>query len=112
MTDPASLVLSPEEIYAITHYKLPKKQLAALREMGIPAQLRLIDNTVCVLRAHVTHPGSALVPLAQEPQLKSTRRLQEVNGSGARPVRKSVREREKEPQLKSTRRQSVEPSGG
>jgi hypothetical protein len=30
------LTLSSQEIYAITHYKLPKKQLAALREMGIP----------------------------------------------------------------------------
>jgi len=38
MTEPSDLVLSPEEIYAITHYKVPKKQLAALQEMGIPAR--------------------------------------------------------------------------
>jgi hypothetical protein len=53
------LTLSSDEIYAITHYKLPKKQLAALQAMGIPAQLRRIDNTVCVLRAYVRNPGSA-----------------------------------------------------
>jgi hypothetical protein len=53
------LILSTDEIYAITHYKLPKKQLAALRAMGIPAQLRRIDNTVCVLRAYVRNPGGA-----------------------------------------------------
>jgi hypothetical protein len=52
------LTLSNDEIYQITHYKLPKKQLAALRELGIPAQLRKIDNTVCVLRAHLTNPST------------------------------------------------------
>lgn len=87
MSEPSDLVLSPEEIYAITHYKVPKKQLAALLEMGIPAHLRKIDHTVCVLRAHVTNP-SAAPPAA----------------GAAGPVRKSVREREEGPQLKSTRR--------
>ena len=91
MTELSALVLSPEEIYEITHYKVPKKQLAALQEMGIPATLRRIDNTVCVLRAHVTNPT---VPAAPGP------------------VRKSVREREVGPQLKSTRRlQQVEGNG-
>lgn len=85
MAEPSDLVLSPEEIYAITHYKLPKKQLAALREMGIPAQLRRIDNTVCVLRAHVTNPSMPEVP------------------STPGPVRKSVREAGGGPQLKSSR---------
>lgn len=94
MTEPNDLVLSPDEIYAITHYKLPKKQLAALREMGIPAQLRRIDNTVCVLRAHVTNPTAPAAPGAPGP------------------VRKSVREREEGPQLKSTRRLNAKASGG
>jgi hypothetical protein len=85
MTEPSDLVLSPEEIYAITHYKLPKKQLAALQEMGIQATLRRIDNTVCVLRAHVTNPSAQAKP------------------AGPGPVRKSVREREGGPQLKSSR---------
>jgi hypothetical protein len=68
------LTLSSQEIYAITHYKLPKKQLAALREMGIPAQLRRIDNTVCVLRAHVKNPGGAPAPMAPAgPKRKSAR---------------------------------------
>jgi len=83
MSEPSDLVLSPEEIYAITHYKLPKKQLAALQEMGIPAYLRKVDHTVCVLRAHVTNPGAPAAPGAPGP------------------VRKSVREGG--PQLKSSR---------
>jgi hypothetical protein len=85
MTEPSDLVLSPEEIYAITHYKLPKKQLAALQEMGIPAYLRKVDHTVCVLRAHVTNPS-----------------MPEVPGTPG-PVRKSVREAGGGPQLKSSR---------
>ena len=87
MSGQSDLVLSPEEIYAITHYKRPKEQLAALQAMGIPAHLRKVDHTVCVLRAHVTNPGGA-------------------GGApgAAGPVRKSVREREEEPQLKSTKR--------
>lgn len=86
MSEPSNLVLSPEEIYAITHYKLPKKQMAALQEMGIPATLRRIDNTVCVLRAHVTNPGAPATPDAPKP------------------MRKSAREQLEGPQLKSTRR--------
>lgn len=93
MTEPSDLVLSPAEIYAITHHKLPKKQLAALRAMGIPAQLRKIDNTVCVLRAHVTNPSA---PAAS---------------GGAGPVRKSAREREAAPQLKSTQRLQAKDAG-
>jgi hypothetical protein len=72
MPEPSDLVLSPEEIYEITHYKLPRKQMDALGAMGIPAQLRKIDNTVCVLRAHVMSPSAPRSPA---------------------PVRKSVRER-------------------
>lgn len=68
------LTLSSQEIFAITHYKLPKKQLAALAELGIPAKLRKIDNTVCVLRAHVKNPGGAPAPAAAPgPRRKSAR---------------------------------------
>jgi hypothetical protein len=67
------LTLSPEEIFGITHYKLPKKQLAALTELGIPAKLRKIDNTVCVLRAHVKNPSSAPAPISPAPKRKSAR---------------------------------------
>lgn len=68
------LTLSSQEIYAITHYKLPKKQLAALRALGIPAQLRKIDNTVCVLRAYVKNPGGApAAAIATGPKRKSAR---------------------------------------
>jgi len=68
------LTLSNDEIYAITHYKLPKKQLAALQAMGIPAQLRRIDNTVCVLRAYVRNPSGAPAPAsAPGPKRKSAR---------------------------------------
>lgn len=65
--------LSADEIYQITHYKLPKQQLRALREMGIPAQVRKIDNTVCVLRAHLTNPVSMPAPVAAGPKRKSAR---------------------------------------
>jgi len=68
------LTLSSQEIYAITHYKLPKKQLAALHALGIPAQLRKVDNTVCVLRAYVKNPGGAPAPAAAPgPKRKSAR---------------------------------------
>jgi hypothetical protein len=68
------LTLSTQEIYAITHYKLPKKQLAALQALGIPAQLRKIDNTVCVLRAYVKNPGAAPKPMMPAgPKRKSAR---------------------------------------
>lgn len=92
MSEPSDLVLSPEEIYAITHYKRPKEQLAALLAMGIPAHLRKVDHTVCVLRAHVTNPtlaapgGSGPVRKLvreEEPQLKSSKRLQQAKDGGA-----------------------------
>lgn len=67
------LTLTSQEIFAITHYKLPKKQLAALLELGIPARLRKIDNTVCVLRAHVKNPSSAPTPASPAPKRKSAR---------------------------------------
>ena len=63
MTEPSDLMLSPEEIYAITCYKRSKAQLAALQATGIPAYLRKVDHTVCVLRAYVTHPSSAATPV-------------------------------------------------
>jgi hypothetical protein len=92
MAEPSALVLSPEEIYEITHYKVPKKQLEALLAMGIPAHLRKIDHSVCVLRAHVTNPSAPAAPGAPKP------------------VRKSAREGEDEPQLKSTRRLNAQTS--
>ena len=68
------LILSRDEIYAITHYKLPKKQLAALQALGIPAQLRKIDNTVCVLRAYLRNPGGTpAAASAPGPKRKSAR---------------------------------------
>lgn len=66
------LVLSPDEIYEITHRKRPKEQLRDLTLMGIRATLRQHDNTVCVLRAHLINPA-ANGPAA-EPQLKSSRK--------------------------------------
>jgi hypothetical protein len=81
MIEPSSLMLSPEEICEITHYKVPKKQLAALQEMGIPAYLRKVNHTVCLLRAHVTRAGARALGAPEGPQLKSARRLQ-AEGSG------------------------------
>lgn len=70
-----NLTLSSQEIYDITHYKLPRKQLAALQALGIPAQLRKIDNTVCVLRAYVKNPAAAAPSpaAATGPKRKSAR---------------------------------------
>lgn len=75
MTDLTGLVLSPEEIYAITHCKRAKEQLRELARMGIPATRR-VDNTECVLRMHVTAPTAVPAGANNErPQLKSSRRL-------------------------------------
>ena len=49
----SGIVLTDDEIYEITRYKLAAKQLRALKEMGIKATRRH-DNTVCVLRVHLT----------------------------------------------------------
>lgn len=67
MSESSSLVLSPAEIYELTHYRRPKEQLRALTEMGIPARLRH-DNTICVLRMHVTQLTEK--PEPRRPQLK------------------------------------------
>lgn len=67
MTEPSALVLSPAEIYELTHYRRPKEQMRALTEMGIPARLRH-DNTICVLRMHVTQPAEK--PEPPRPRLK------------------------------------------
>lgn len=70
-----SIELTYEEIHGLTHYKRPKEQLEALKGMGIPANLRKADNTVCVLRMHVTVPTAAPGLAANdEPQLRSSRK--------------------------------------
>jgi len=66
MSELSSLVLSPAEIYELTHYRRPK-EMRALNEMGIPARLRH-DNTICVLRMHVTQPTEK--PESPRPRLK------------------------------------------
>lgn len=66
--------LTDAEIFNITHRKRPKEQMRDLIEMGIPAFLRKHDNTVCVLRMHVTVPQSIPVSANDEPQLKSSRK--------------------------------------
>lgn len=53
--------LSPDEIYALTHYKRPAEQLRELAALGIPARRRH-DNTICVLRAHVYNPPAKPEP--------------------------------------------------
>lgn len=66
------LTLTPEEIYSLTHRKRAAEQLRELAKLRIPAARR-IDNTVCVLRMHVTMLGTHTAA-APEPQLKSARR--------------------------------------
>lgn len=70
-----SPVLSDDEIYQITHYRRPKEQLQALKELGIPARIRKIDNTVCVLRAYIANPTANQMPgvFNQAPKRKSAK---------------------------------------
>jgi len=81
MIDPNSVVLSPEEIYAITHDERPKEQLAELQAMGIPARLRKTDHTVCVLRAHVTNPISMLTAWGSSRPIKPLTQGQIAGGN-------------------------------
>jgi len=70
----SDLVLTPDEIIAITHRKRGAEQLRDLKAMGIPATRR-VDNTICVLRMYVTVPTAAATPAANDgPQLKSSRK--------------------------------------
>ncbi len=71
----SNLVLTPDEIVAITHRMRPAEQLKDLKAMGIPATHRKHDNTVCVLRMHVTQlPAPAAAAANDGPQLKSSRK--------------------------------------
>lgn len=74
MQTQSDLVLTPDEIVAITHRLRGAEQLRDLKAMGIPATRRA-DNTICVLRMHVTVPTAAAAPAANDgPQLKSSRK--------------------------------------
>ncbi len=65
-----TLELTAEELQRITGYRRPQKQLEVLRSLGVPARLRP-DNTVLVLRMHMTHPAE--LATERRPQLKSAR---------------------------------------
>lgn len=58
--------LTEEEIFDITHYWLPSKQMEVLRQLGVRATL-LRDNTVRVMRMHCFNPTS---PTTTKPKLK------------------------------------------
>lgn len=64
-------VLSPDEIYGITHYRRAAEQLRELEALGIPARRRH-DNTVCVLRMHAMQPSGGQA--GRGPTLKSSRK--------------------------------------
>jgi len=70
------LYLSEEELYDLTRYRRPSNQLKMLQSLGIPARMR-VDKTVLVLRMHLQYPPS--MQTEQKPQLKSSRRLQEMS---------------------------------
>lgn len=78
MTTPSTdLVLSPDEIFAITHRVRQAEQLKELEAMGIPAHHRKHDNSVCVLRMYVTtRPTTASSEAAANdgPTLKSSQK--------------------------------------
>lgn len=67
-----NLVLTREEIEAITHRKRPLEQLKDLLALGIPATRRH-DNTVCVLRVDVTTRRAAANAPEARPQRKSAK---------------------------------------
>lgn len=67
----SDLALSDQEVVELTHYRRAAEQLRVLKEMGVPAT-RLHDNTVRVLRMHLTHPAS--LPAAPAPVRKSARK--------------------------------------
>ena len=74
-TATTDLVLTDAEIVAITHRVRTAEQLKDLKAMGIPATHRKHDNTVCVLRMHVTVPRATVAPAANDgPQLKSSKK--------------------------------------
>jgi hypothetical protein len=58
--------LTAEEIYDLTHYRRPAEQIRALARLGILATRRH-DNTVCVVRAHLSVSPKIEPP---RPQLK------------------------------------------
>jgi hypothetical protein len=49
------LTLDADELYEITGYRIPSKQLEVMRSLGIPARMRP-DNSVLVLRMHCQFP--------------------------------------------------------
>lgn len=65
-----TLELTAEELQRITGYRRSQKQLEVLHSLGVPARLRP-DNTVLVLRMHMTHPAE--LATERRPQLKSAR---------------------------------------
>ena len=65
------LVLSDIEVREMTGYARPTRQLAVLKELGIPARRRP-DNSVLVMRMHCIHPAALAVNDA--PKLKSQKR--------------------------------------
>lgn len=75
-TPTTDLVLSTDEIFAITHRVRQAEQLKELAAMGIPAHHRKHDNSVCVLRMYVTTlPAASAAPAANDgPTLKSSQK--------------------------------------
>jgi hypothetical protein len=67
MAEAMTPALTSAEIYDLTHYRRPAEQLRALARLGIPA-MRRHDNTICVLRAHLSAP--LVKPEPARPQLK------------------------------------------
>lgn len=72
VTEKETPELSEAELVRITGYVRSHKQMEMLRGLGIPARLRR-DNTVLVLRMHMTHPA-ALQAGNDAPKLKSSRK--------------------------------------
>lgn len=66
----SSLALTQDEVVEVTGYRRVSRQLAILRELGIPCRRRP-DNTVLVLRMHFLQPVERANP--EPPRLRSSR---------------------------------------
>ncbi|MBA5686170.1 DUF4224 domain-containing protein [Rugamonas apoptosis] len=66
----SSLALTEDEVVEVTGYRRISRQMAILREFGIPCRRRP-DNTVLVLRMHFLQPVEHANP--ELPRLKSSK---------------------------------------
>lgn len=65
-----SITLTPDELFEVTGYRQPKKQLEALRKRGIEPIVKP-DNSLAVLREWIVVIGTKSKIEAARPQLRA-----------------------------------------